>query len=80
MPKKRQALIEFNEITSAITCVNDASRSVTLIAGQPAYMNYSNNQKLIRMGLVSIFIYLQKWQINIPHLFKAPRRSLCVCF
>ena len=54
MPKKRQALIEFTDITSAISCVNDASRAVTLIAGQPAYLNYSTTQKIVRTGLAAL--------------------------
>lgn len=48
MPRKRQALIEFNEITSSISLVNDASRSQILISGSPAYFNYSLNQKLVK--------------------------------
>jgi heterogeneous nuclear ribonucleoprotein L len=51
MPKKRQALIEFADIAGAINCVNEASRSVIIIGGSPAYLNYSSSQKIIRPGL-----------------------------
>ena len=45
MPKKRQALIEFEDIDSAINCVNDASQSGIYICGAAAYFNYSSHQK-----------------------------------
>jgi RNA recognition motif-containing protein len=59
MPKKRQALIEFCEIDSAMDCVNDANRNNILIGGQSAYLNYSNNQKIDRNRFV-IYFYLKK--------------------
>ena len=48
MGKKRQALIEFVEITSAINCVNDANRySMGLKIGDSySPLNYSNYQTL----------------------------------
>ena len=68
MPKKRQALIEFNEITSAITCVNDAIRSGIMIAGQSAYMNYSNTQKIARIGYGKIELLYFKFEIILFNL------------
>ena len=58
MPKKRQALVEFGEITSAISCVNDANRSGIFIGGHPAYMNYANTQRIVRDGLVSHYFFI----------------------
>ena len=58
MPKKRQALIEFCELDSAIECVNDANRNNILIGGQPAYLNYSNSQKIERNRFEFCFISL----------------------
>ena len=48
MSKKRQALIEFIEITSSINCVNDANRlrHGIKIGDSIAYLNYSNYQTL----------------------------------
>lgn len=53
MPKKRQALIEFVDINGAINCVNEAHRSGVIIAGSPAYLNYSSSQKIIRYVLLN---------------------------
>lgn len=50
MHKKRQALIEFNDLNSSTNCINDALRSNILIAGAPAYLNYSSSSKIIRPG------------------------------
>jgi len=50
MPKKRQALIEFEDIDSAINCVNDASQSGIYICGAAAYFNYSSHQKITKQA------------------------------
>lgn len=50
MHKKRQALIEFNDINSSTDCVNDALRLNVMIAGSPAFLNYSSSSKIIRPG------------------------------
>ncbi|CAF0956051.1 unnamed protein product [Brachionus calyciflorus] len=47
MPRKRQALIQFDEITSSISLVNESSRNPITIAGSTCFFNYSLNQKLV---------------------------------
>lgn len=47
MPKKRQALVEFKEITSAISCVNDTNRINIMIKNSPVYLNYSSSSKIL---------------------------------
>jgi heterogeneous nuclear ribonucleoprotein L len=48
MPKKRQALVEFDDISSAVNCVNDSARSQIFICGQQAFLNYSSHQKIVK--------------------------------
>lgn len=47
MPRKRQALIQFEEITSSISLVNESARNPITIAGSTCFFNYSLNQKLV---------------------------------
>lgn len=47
MPRKRQALIQFEEITSSINLVNESARNPITIAGSTCFFNYSLNQKLV---------------------------------
>ncbi|RNA39425.1 heterogeneous nuclear ribonucleo L isoform X2 [Brachionus plicatilis] len=47
MPRKRQALIQFEEITSSINLVNDSARNPITIANSTCFFNYSLNQKLV---------------------------------
>jgi len=51
MPQKRQALIEFEDIDSAMACVNEAIEKNLFISGTQCYLNYSTSQKIIRKGL-----------------------------
>ncbi len=48
MPQKRQALIEFEDIDSAMACVNEAIENSLFISGTQCYLNYSTSQKIIR--------------------------------
>ena len=48
MPKKRQALVEFDDISSAVNCVNDAARSQIFICNHQAFLNYSSHQKIVK--------------------------------
>nr|XP_022315358.1 heterogeneous nuclear ribonucleoprotein L-like [Crassostrea virginica]XP_022315359.1 heterogeneous nuclear ribonucleoprotein L-like [Crassostrea virginica] len=50
MPKKHQALIEFEDISGATNCVNYSSENQIFVAGQPAYFNYSTSQRIQRPG------------------------------
>lgn len=48
LPKKRQALIEYDDITSAIACVDESNEKNIFINGTPCYINYSTSQKIIK--------------------------------
>lgn len=50
MPKKRQALVEFEELNGACACVNFAVESQIYVGAQPAFVNYSTSQKISRPG------------------------------
>ncbi|KAK6182268.1 hypothetical protein SNE40_009988 [Patella caerulea] len=50
MPRKRQALIEFEDAIGARNCVDYAQSSAIYVAGQPAFFNYSTSQKIQRPG------------------------------
>ncbi|XP_048786248.1 LOW QUALITY PROTEIN: heterogeneous nuclear ribonucleoprotein L [Lagopus muta] len=50
MPKKRQALVEFEDILGACNAVNYAADNQIYIAGHPAFVNYSTSQKISRPG------------------------------
>uniref|UniRef100_UPI00358FD985 heterogeneous nuclear ribonucleoprotein L-like n=1 Tax=Myxine glutinosa TaxID=7769 RepID=UPI00358FD985 len=48
MPKKRQALVEFQDIESARSCVTYSSKGSIYVSSQPAYFNFSTSQKISR--------------------------------
>nr|XP_032819955.1 heterogeneous nuclear ribonucleoprotein L-like isoform X2 [Petromyzon marinus] len=50
MPKKRQALVEFEDLESARSCVTFTVGNPIYVSGQPAYFNYSTSQKISRPG------------------------------
>ncbi|XP_078097794.1 heterogeneous nuclear ribonucleoprotein L-like [Mustelus asterias] len=50
MPKKRQALVEFEDLNGACACVNFAVESQIYVGAQPAFVNYSTSQKISRPG------------------------------
>lgn len=50
MPRKKQALIEFEDLTGARNCVEYVQTNSIYVAGQPAYFNYSTSQKIQRPG------------------------------
>ncbi|XP_069062994.1 heterogeneous nuclear ribonucleoprotein L [Pleurodeles waltl] len=50
MPKKRQALVEFEDVIAACNAVNYAADNQIYIAGHPAFVNYSTSQKISRPG------------------------------
>ncbi|XP_066559915.1 heterogeneous nuclear ribonucleoprotein L isoform X9 [Amia ocellicauda] len=50
MPKKRQALVEYEDINGSCNAVNYASDNQIYIAGHPAFVNYSTSQKISRPG------------------------------
>uniref|UniRef100_S4RY32 Heterogeneous nuclear ribonucleoprotein L like n=1 Tax=Petromyzon marinus TaxID=7757 RepID=S4RY32_PETMA len=50
MPKKRQALVEFEDLESSRSCVNYSSTGSIYVCGQPAYFNFSTSQKISRPG------------------------------
>lgn len=50
MPKKRQALVEFEDMHGACAAVNYAADNQVYIAGHPAFVNYSTSQKISRPG------------------------------
>ncbi|XP_064621995.1 heterogeneous nuclear ribonucleoprotein L-like isoform X3 [Lineus longissimus] len=48
MPKKKQALVEFEDIDAAISCVNYSSSTAMYVAGAQAYFNYSTSKRIQR--------------------------------
>uniref|UniRef100_A0A672PCA6 Heterogeneous nuclear ribonucleoprotein L-like n=1 Tax=Sinocyclocheilus grahami TaxID=75366 RepID=A0A672PCA6_SINGR len=48
MPKKRQALVEFEDMNGSCNAVTYANNSQIYIAGRPSYINYSTSQKISR--------------------------------
>uniref|UniRef100_A0A8C9DJC1 RRM domain-containing protein n=1 Tax=Prolemur simus TaxID=1328070 RepID=A0A8C9DJC1_PROSS len=46
MPKKRQALVEFEDVLGACNAVNYAADNQIYIAGHPAFVTYSTSQKI----------------------------------
>ncbi|CAJ0929846.1 unnamed protein product [Ranitomeya imitator] len=48
MPKKRQALVEFEDVLGACNAVNYAADNQIYVAGHPAFVNYSTSQKISR--------------------------------
>lgn len=50
MPKKRQALVEFEDINGATECVNYAQTNQLYVSGHPAFFNFSTSQKIQRPG------------------------------
>ncbi|XP_078001152.1 heterogeneous nuclear ribonucleoprotein L-like isoform X2 [Glandiceps talaboti] len=51
MPRKRQALIEFEDIDGAQACVNFAQQNnIIRVGNSPAYFNFSTSQRISRPG------------------------------
>lgn len=50
MPKKRQALVEYEDMSGSSNAVTYANDNQIYIAGNPAYVNYSTSQKISRPG------------------------------
>uniref|UniRef100_A0A8C6TEA0 Heterogeneous nuclear ribonucleoprotein L n=1 Tax=Neogobius melanostomus TaxID=47308 RepID=A0A8C6TEA0_9GOBI len=50
MPKKRQALVEFEDLNGSCNAVTYAAENQVYIAGHPAFINYSTSQKISRPG------------------------------
>ncbi|XP_013379094.1 heterogeneous nuclear ribonucleoprotein L isoform X2 [Lingula anatina] len=50
MPRKRQALVEFDDINGAISLIKYAQTSQIYVQGMPAFFNYSTSQKIQRSG------------------------------
>ncbi|XP_033729127.1 heterogeneous nuclear ribonucleoprotein L-like isoform X1 [Pecten maximus] len=50
MPKKRQALIEFEDIESATSCVTYAANNAIYVRSQVALFNFSTSQRIQRPG------------------------------
>ncbi|XP_029637625.1 heterogeneous nuclear ribonucleoprotein L isoform X2 [Octopus sinensis] len=50
MPKKRQALVEFEDIAGATECVNYVQSNQLYVSGHPAFFNFSTSQKIQRPG------------------------------
>uniref|UniRef100_A0A672PWV9 Heterogeneous nuclear ribonucleoprotein L-like n=1 Tax=Sinocyclocheilus grahami TaxID=75366 RepID=A0A672PWV9_SINGR len=48
MPKKRQALVEFEDTGGSSNAVTYANNNQIYIAGRPSYINYSTSQKISR--------------------------------
>ncbi|MEE6490518.1 hypothetical protein FKM82_015897 [Ascaphus truei] len=48
MPKKRQALVEYEDILGACNAVNYAADNQIYVAGHPGFVNYSTSQKISR--------------------------------
>ncbi|XP_061828279.1 heterogeneous nuclear ribonucleoprotein L-like [Nerophis lumbriciformis] len=50
MPKKRQALVEYENMNGSSTAVTYSADNQVYIAGHPAFVNYSTSQKISRPG------------------------------
>ncbi|XP_028321694.1 heterogeneous nuclear ribonucleoprotein L-like isoform X2 [Gouania willdenowi] len=50
MPKKRQALVEYEDMNGSSTAITYAAENQVYIAGHPAFINYSTSQKISRPG------------------------------
>uniref|UniRef100_A0A673GRK9 Heterogeneous nuclear ribonucleoprotein L-like n=1 Tax=Sinocyclocheilus rhinocerous TaxID=307959 RepID=A0A673GRK9_9TELE len=50
MPKKRQALVEYEDMNGSCNAVTYANDNQIYIAGHPAFVNYSTSQKISRPG------------------------------
>lgn len=50
MPKKRQALVEYEDMIGSCNAVTYANDNQIYIAGHPAFINYSTSQKISRPG------------------------------
>lgn len=50
MPKKRQALVEYEDMNGSCNAVTYANDNQIYIAGHPAFINYSTSQKISRPG------------------------------
>ncbi|KAJ8266313.1 hypothetical protein GJAV_G00128980 [Gymnothorax javanicus] len=48
MPKKRQALVEYEDMNGSCNAVTCASDNQLYIAGHPAFINFSTSQKISR--------------------------------
>jgi heterogeneous nuclear ribonucleoprotein L len=48
--RKRQALIEFNDISAAISCVQETSRKEMVVSGVAIHVNFSKSQRIERAG------------------------------
>lgn len=50
MPKKRQALVEYEDMNGSCNAVTYTAENQVYIAGHPAFINYSTSQKISRPG------------------------------
>ncbi|KAK1788226.1 hypothetical protein P4O66_015966, partial [Electrophorus voltai] len=50
MPNKRQALVEYEDMSGSCNAVTYANDNQVYIAGRPCYINYSTSQKISRPG------------------------------
>lgn len=50
MPKKRQALVEYEDMNGSSTAVTYGADNQVYIASHPAFINYSTSQKISRPG------------------------------
>ncbi|XP_037544089.1 heterogeneous nuclear ribonucleoprotein L [Nematolebias whitei] len=50
MPKKRQALVEYEDLNGSCNAVTFAAENQVFVAGHPAFINYSTSQKISRPG------------------------------
>ncbi|XP_062844429.1 heterogeneous nuclear ribonucleoprotein L isoform X2 [Trichomycterus rosablanca] len=50
MPNKRQALVEYEDMSGSCNAVTYANDNQVYIAGRPCYLNYSTSQKISRPG------------------------------
>ncbi|VDK73476.1 unnamed protein product [Litomosoides sigmodontis] len=73
MPGKRMALVEFEEVEGARSCVVYAQTNQIYVAGQAALFNYSTSKMIQRLGLESeapnhvliLTIYNAQYPVNV---------------
>ncbi|KAK0402353.1 hypothetical protein QR680_016287 [Steinernema hermaphroditum] len=78
MPNKRMALVEFEELEGARSCVVFASQNQIYVSGQPALFNYSTSKMIQRLGLESekpnhvliLTIYNAQYPVNVEVIYQ----------
>jgi len=86
LPRKRQALVEFESVAYATLCVDQATMNPMRICGQPAYFNYSTSQKIEKKAveeepnkIILLTIINPQYAIttDVMHTICSPHGNVC---